>query len=67
MDPLLKSSLLWGLVGALAFLVLGLGGRMLAGLEISIPVLAGVAVVVFGAATVVSYLLDRRLARKRSI
>ncbi|PYZ03067.1 hypothetical protein C8039_13215 [Halogeometricum sp. wsp3] len=46
MDPRTKASLLWGVVGGLAFLVLIQGYELLAGVPVSIPAKARVAVVV---------------------
>ena len=64
MSPRRKSSLLWGLVGALLFLVLALGYRLAGG---SLPVgaggLAGIAVGVGGVVTTLAVALEARLPR----
>ncbi len=62
-----RASLLWGLVGALSFLVLAQGTRLVIGLEVGLPSLGGVALGVFVAATAASHLLGRRLDRKRQL
>lgn len=62
LDPLVKSSLLWGLIGALSFLVLIQGYHLLSGEFVGAGVMAGVAVVVFGASAVSAHLLRPRLA-----
>ncbi|MFY4811501.1 hypothetical protein [Haloarcula argentinensis] len=61
MDPRTKASLLWGVVGGLAFLVLIQGYELLAGAPVSIPAKAGVAVVVGVGATLASYRMQPRL------
>ncbi|EMA34275.1 hypothetical protein [Haloarcula japonica] len=61
MDPRTKASLLWGVVGTLAFLVLTQGYELLAGMPVSIPVKAGVAVAVGVGATFASYRMQPRL------
>jgi len=48
--PRTKGALLWGLVGALAFLVLAQGYGLVTGDRIGLPVMAGVALAV-GAVT----------------
>ena len=53
MEPRTRASLLWGLVGALSFLVLALGARLAIG--------------VFVAATVASHLVGRHMDRKRQL
>lgn len=67
MDERTRASLLWGIVGALSFLVLGQAARLLVGLETRLPTLLGIAVVVFAIAAVVTHLLGRRLDRKRQL
>jgi len=66
MNPRTKGSLLWGVVGGLAFLVLVQGYELLAGIPVSIPAKAGVAVVVGIGATLASYRLQPRLVRNES-
>ncbi|AAV47310.1 unknown [Haloarcula marismortui ATCC 43049] len=61
MDPRTKASLLWGVVGGLAFLVLIQGYELLAGVPVSIPAKAGVAVAVGVGATLTSYRMQPRL------
>jgi hypothetical protein len=61
MKPRLKASLLWGLVGALVFLVLAQGYELLDGLPISFGGKLGVALVVFVGASVVTYAADGRV------
>jgi hypothetical protein len=62
LTPRRKSSLLWGLVGALAFLVLVQGYRLVVGaLRIDPLPIGGVALVVGGIAAGVTYLLEPRL------
>jgi hypothetical protein len=60
-----KSALLWGLVGALAFLVLVQGYRLFAG-SLGVDVLSalGIALVLGTAVSVVSYVAEPRLATK---
>ena len=59
--------MLWGLVGALSFLVLAQGYRLLYGDGPSLPVLLAVAVVVWAAGSAGSWLLGSWLARKRRV
>jgi len=60
-----QSALLWGLVGALAFLVLAQGYRLLVGpLGLGVPIAAGLALCVGGVVTAVSYVAERRLEPK---
>ncbi|EMA19904.1 hypothetical protein [Haloarcula argentinensis] len=61
MDPRTKASLLWGVVGGLAFLVLIQGYELLAGVPVSIPAKAGVAVAVGVGTTLASYRMQPRL------
>jgi hypothetical protein len=62
MNPRRKSSALWGVVGALSFLVLVQGYRLLLGpLGVGTAVVAGVAVAVAGVTTGVSYVLEPRM------
>ena len=60
-----KSALLWGLVGALAFLVLVQGYRLFAG-SLGVDVLSalGIALVLGGVVSAVSYVAEPRLATK---
>jgi hypothetical protein len=58
MEPRLKASLLWGLVGALAFLVLVQGYELLDGPGVSFLVKLAVATGVFGGATAASYVAE---------
>lgn len=58
---------LWGLVGALSFLVLAQGYRLVWGTGPSLPALLGVAVVVWVASTLGSSLLQSWLAGKRRV
>ena len=60
MDARLKASLLWGLVGALSFLVLVQGYELVGELGLSFFVKLVVAVGVFGGATAVSYAVEGR-------
>jgi hypothetical protein len=53
--PRTKASVLWGLVGGLAFLVLVQGYELVAGEGVTVPVKAAVAVVVAGATVVAAY------------
>ncbi|MBV0925493.1 hypothetical protein KTS45_14905 [Halomicroarcula limicola] len=55
MDPKLKSSLLWGVVGGLAYLVLIQGYQLFASVPISTPVKFGVALVVAAGAAALTY------------
>jgi hypothetical protein len=57
MEPRLKASLLWGLVGGLAFLVLVQGYELLADRAIAATIKAGVAVAVAALATVVTHVV----------
>ena len=61
MDPLLKSSLLWGLIGALSFLVLIQGYHLLAGEFVGVGVMVGVALTVFVGSAVATHVLRPRL------
>jgi hypothetical protein len=56
-----RAALGWGLVGALAFLVLALGYQLLGGEPVDPVVLGGVTVVVFAATTAATALLRGRL------
>ncbi|MFC6837021.1 hypothetical protein [Halomarina ordinaria] len=58
MRPRTRASLLWGIIGALSFLVLAQGYRLFGGDPIDASVLVGVAVVVGVAASVATYVAD---------
>lgn len=62
MDPLVKSSLLWGAIGALSFLVLVQGYHLLTGEFVGVAVMAGVAFVVFVASALSAHLLRPHFA-----
>ncbi|PSP86029.1 hypothetical protein BRC96_00370 [Halobacteriales archaeon QS_6_64_34] len=66
MDPRTKSSLLWGVVGALAFLVLLQGYELLAGQRVTLGAKAGVAVVVAVAGTLLTYVARDHLPGSES-
>ena len=59
--PRVKASLLWGVVGLLAFLVAVQGYELLTGYRYSLAVKAGVALVVGVGATALSYVAEGRL------
>ena len=60
-----KSALLWGAVGALAFLVAVQGYQLVVGgLALPLPAVGAVAVVVAAATAGVAYTLEPRLLRK---
>jgi hypothetical protein len=61
MDAVAKSAVLWGLVGALAFLVLHQGYVLLGNTGVGLLPAIGVAVVVGVVATVVSYVAEPRI------
>ena len=67
MDERTRASLLWGVISALAFLVLAQGYRLFEDLGVGLPTLLGVAVVVFAVGATGSHLVGRRLDRKRHI
>ena len=63
--PRVKSCLLWGVVGALAFLALAQGYVLLvARLPVDLLVRFGVALAVGAAVAATSYVAEHRLARK---
>jgi len=64
MKPATKSSLLWGAIGGLSFLVSLQGYHLLAGTFVGVGVMAGVAAAVFAVAAVSAHLLRPRLARR---
>ncbi len=62
MTPRRKSSLLWGLVGTLTFLVLALGYRLVGGtLPVGVGGLAGIALAVGVVVTASAPAVERRL------
>ena len=64
MRPRRKSSLLWGLTGALLFLVLALGYRLAGGsLPVGVGGLAGIALVVGVVVTAIAPAIEARLPR----
>ena len=67
MDSRAKSSVLWGAVAAMAFLVLAQGYRLVMGRGVGILALLGVAVVVALAAALLAYAVEGRLARKERV
>ena len=67
MDPAAKSSLLWGLVGALAFLVLVQGYQLIRGEFVGFAPLFGVTAAVWVASAALAHVLRPRLrAMQRS-
>ncbi len=64
MDELIKSSLLWGAIGALSFLVLIQAYHLLTGAFVGVGVMAGVSGLVFAASAVSAHLLRPRLAAR---
>jgi cation transporter-like permease len=63
--PRTKSSLLWGVVGVLAFLAAAQAYQLVvASLGVGLPTLVGIAVVVGTVVTVVSYVAEYRLTSK---
>lgn len=62
-SPRTRSALLWGLVGAMAFLALAQGYRLLASLGLGTLALVGVAVVVGGVTALLAYVAEPRLVR----
>jgi len=67
MDARVKSSVLWGLVAALAFLVLAQGYRLVTDRGVSLAALVGVAAIVAAAAAALAYVAEERLARKERV
>jgi hypothetical protein len=59
--PPVKASLLWGVVGLLAFLVAVQGYELITGYRYALAVKAGVALAVGVGATGLSHLAERRL------
>ena len=66
MDARTKSSLLWGVVGALAFLVLLQGYELLAARRVTLTAKVGVAVAVAVGATLLTYTPRDRLPGNES-
>ncbi|MDS0282431.1 hypothetical protein [Haloarcula onubensis] len=66
MDPRTKSSLLWGVVGGLAFLVLLQGYELLSGQRVALGAKFGVALVVLAGAAVLTYAARNRLPGNES-
>ena len=64
MDPERKSSLLWGVIGGLSFLVLIQGYHLVTGEFVGVWVMAGVATIVFTVSTVSTHLMRPLLARR---
>jgi hypothetical protein len=64
MEPAVKASLLWGLVGALSFLVLLQGYHLLVEEFVGFGVMIGVAAVVFGVTAVSAHLLRPVVAHR---
>ena len=60
MNPRRKSALLWGVVGAMAFLVAHQGYLLAGGAFLGIGPIAGVAVVVFASTAASAYYAERR-------
>lgn len=60
-NPRLKSSLLWGLVGTLVFLVLVQSWRLTGGPRIDLGVMIGAAAITFAGAALGSYILEEVL------
>jgi len=67
MDPRVKSSVLWGAVGALAFLVLAQGYTLLTSRGPGPLSTLGVALVVGVVVTALAYAAEGRLARKERV
>ncbi|WP_276273761.1 hypothetical protein [Haloarcula litorea] len=66
MDPATKSSLLWGVVGALSFLVLVQGYELFAGVGVAVTAKAGVALAVGAAAALLTHVARDRLPGNES-
>ena len=65
MHPRIKSSLLWGIVGIMAFLVLARGYGAIVGSQFSLPVTVGVAIAVGLVTASAAYLFEPALFAKR--
>ena len=66
MHPRTKSSLLWGVVGGLAFLVLLQGYELITGQRVALGAKFGVALVVLVGATGLTYAAQTRLPGNES-
>lgn len=66
MDHRSKASLLWGLVGALAFLVLVQGYQLVTVRSVTVPVAFGGALAVGAVTTALAYGLEGRLGPNES-
>lgn len=64
MDPLVKSSLLWGAIGALSFLVLVQGYHLITGEFVGVWAMVGVAGVVFVVSALSTHFLRPRVAAR---
>ena len=67
MDARTKASLLWGLAGGLAFLVLVQTGRLVADLELGLSQSIPVAIGVFAVTAGLGWLVEGRLGPKRQV
>jgi hypothetical protein len=67
MDERLRASLLWGLAGGLAFLVLAQGARLVSEIDVGLGRLLPVAVIVFAVTAGLGYAVEGRLARNRQV
>jgi len=61
LSPEARASLLWGVVGGLAFLVLVQGYELLGDASVTVPAKVGVALVVAAGATLLTYVARSRL------
>ena len=61
MDARTKATLLWGVIGALGFLVLAQGYLLVSGQRVPYAALLGVAVVVFAASAVTAHVAADRV------
>jgi len=66
MDPRTKSSLLWGVIAGLAFLVLLQGYELVTGQRVTLGAKFGVALAVLVGATALSYVARDRLPGSES-
>ena len=66
MEPRTQSSLLWGVVGSLAFLVLLQGYELVTGQRVTVAAKFGVALVVLVGATTLTYAARNRLPGNES-
>ncbi|MFB6163721.1 MAG: hypothetical protein ABEJ31_01025 [Haloarculaceae archaeon] len=65
MDGRPKASLLWGLVGGLAFLVLVQGYQLVADVRVAMLPVLGVAVLVVAVGSALAYATDRHTAARK--